>query len=180
MRYLVLSDVHGNLEALRAVLAHAARKRRDGILFLGDAVGYGGAPNQVVERLRKLGRMVTSVRGNHDRVSLDLSQGGHFFNAQARRAASWTGDMLTAANRRYLESIPVPTNSVTGTKHFYSFDRGDAHFTCLYVPSVIRLLCTNQAMCIAGRALLCGRRLRGCWCVAYNNGKTHLRSSHKS
>jgi predicted phosphodiesterase len=107
VRYLVLSDIHGNLEALRAVLAHAARKRRDGILFLGDAVGYGGAPNQVVERLRKLRGAVTAVRGNHDRVSLDLSQGGYYFNAHARRAASWTGDMLTTANRRYLENIPI-------------------------------------------------------------------------
>ena len=57
MRYLILSDVHANLEAMRAVMAHAARKRRDGVLFLGDAVGYGAAPNQVVERLRMMGNL---------------------------------------------------------------------------------------------------------------------------
>uniref|UniRef100_A0A7V2EF13 Metallophosphatase family protein n=1 Tax=Thermoanaerobaculum aquaticum TaxID=1312852 RepID=A0A7V2EF13_9BACT len=53
MRYVIFSDVHANIEALAAVLAHAARKRKDAWVFLGDAVGYGAAPNQVVERLRR-------------------------------------------------------------------------------------------------------------------------------
>ena len=88
MKYLVLSDIHGNLEALRAVLAHAARKRRDAVLFLGDAVGYGAAPNQVVERMRDLGGTMIAVRGNHDRVVLDPGQGAVFFNSHARRAAA--------------------------------------------------------------------------------------------
>ncbi len=112
MRYLVLSDIHGNLEALRAVLAHASRKRRDAVLFLGDAVGYGGAPNQVVERLRSLGNNVISVRGNHDRVVLYPEQGAVFFNSHARRAAAWSGGVLTAANRRYLEAIPLGPRTV--------------------------------------------------------------------
>ena len=106
MRYLVISDIHGNLEAFRAVLAHAARKRRDAVLFLGDAVGYGAAPNQVIERLRRMGAAVISVRGNHDRVVLDPGEGAVFFNPHARRAALWTAEALTAGNRRYLETLP--------------------------------------------------------------------------
>jgi predicted phosphodiesterase len=107
VRYLIISDIHGNLEALRAVLAHAARKRRDAVLFLGDAVGYGAAPNQVVERLRAMGRKLHSVRGNHDRVVLDPEEGSAFFNAHARSAAFWTAEVLTPANRRFLENLPV-------------------------------------------------------------------------
>jgi putative phosphoesterase len=107
VRYLVISDIHGNLEAFRAVLAHAARKRRDAVLFLGDAVGYGGAPNQVIERLRAIGSKVIAVRGNHDRVVLDPEQGAVFFNAHARRAALWSAEVLTVANHRYLESLPA-------------------------------------------------------------------------
>ncbi|OFV82226.1 MAG: hypothetical protein A2Y78_00625 [Acidobacteria bacterium RBG_13_68_16] len=107
MRYLIISDLHGNLEAFRAVLAHAARKRRDAVLFLGDAVGYGAAPNQVIERLRAMGHKVVSVRGNHDRVVLDPEEGSVFFNAHARRAAFWTAEVLTPANRRFLENLPV-------------------------------------------------------------------------
>ncbi len=107
MKYLVISDIHGNLEALRSVLAHAARKRRDAVLFLGDAVGYGAAPNQVVERLRHMGNKVYGVRGNHDRVVLDPEQGAVFFNPHARHAAAWSAEVLTPANRRYLEALPV-------------------------------------------------------------------------
>ena len=112
MRYLILSDVHSNLEAMRAVMAHASRKRRDGVLFLGDAVGYGAAPNQVVERLRMMGNVVRSVRGNHDRVVLDPTQGAVFFNNHARRAAAWTAELLTGANQRWLESLPVGPREV--------------------------------------------------------------------
>ena len=107
MRYLIISDIHGNLEAMRAVFAHAARKRRDAVLFLGDAVGYGASPNQVCERLRSLGNGMLAVRGNHDRVVLDVRQGAIFFNSHARQAAAWSSEVLTPANRRFLEAIPV-------------------------------------------------------------------------
>ncbi len=107
MRFLVISDIHANLEALRAVLAHAARKRRDAVLFLGDAVGYGASPNQVIERLRSFRTPVFAVRGNHDRVTLDPSQGAFFFNSNARRAAAWSAEVLTGPNRRYLERLEV-------------------------------------------------------------------------
>jgi predicted phosphodiesterase len=106
VRYLIISDIHANLEAFRAVLSHAARKKRDGVLFLGDAVGYGAAPNQVIERLRMMGGLVKAVRGNHDRVVLDPELGAAFFNSHARRAATWTTEVLTPANLRYLEALP--------------------------------------------------------------------------
>jgi predicted phosphodiesterase len=106
MRYLIISDIHANGEAFRAVLAHAARKRRAKVLFLGDAVGYGASPNQVIERLRAIGPSLVSVRGNHDRVVLDPEQGAMFFNAHARRAALWTAETLTPANRRFIEALP--------------------------------------------------------------------------
>lgn len=105
MRYVIFSDIHGNIEALSSVLAHAGRKRKDGWVFLGDAVGYGPAPNQVIERLRRLrGRMV-SIRGNHDRVVLDPSSGIEFFNDNAKLAARWTSLVLQPANRRWLLSL---------------------------------------------------------------------------
>jgi predicted phosphodiesterase len=112
VRFLLLSDIHGNLEALRAVMAHAGRKRRDAVLFLGDAVGYGAAPNQVVERLRSLNAQLITVRGNHDRVVLDPDQGAELFNSHARTAALWSGDVLTPANRRFLKSLPMGPRDV--------------------------------------------------------------------
>jgi predicted phosphodiesterase len=114
VRFLILSDIHANAAALRAVLAHSARKRRDAVLFLGDAVGYGGSPNQVVERLRALKGRVIGVRGNHDRVTLDPAQGAVFFNYHARRAAEWSAQVLTTANRNYLKRLPEGPRAVGG------------------------------------------------------------------
>ncbi|HPU94084.1 MAG TPA: metallophosphoesterase family protein, partial [Candidatus Saccharicenans sp.] len=52
MRYLVFSDIHGNLEALEAVLKDARKKRIDHYLFLGDLVGYGASPNEVIQQVQ--------------------------------------------------------------------------------------------------------------------------------
>ena len=65
MRYLILSDIHANCEALSAVLAHVRRKRWDKAIVLGDVVGYGANPNQAVDMVRKLSPLV-AIRGNHD------------------------------------------------------------------------------------------------------------------
>jgi predicted phosphodiesterase len=132
VRYLVLSDVHGNLEALRAVLAHAARKRRDAVLFLGDAVGYGASPNQVVERLRGLGGRFVGVRGNHDRVVLDSRRGAVLFNTHARAAASWSAGVLTPPNRRFLENLesgPQQVDEQVTICHGSPVDEDDYLFT---------------------------------------------------
>jgi len=72
VRYLIISDIHGNWEALRGVLSHVRRKRYDQVMFLGDAVGYGASPNLVVGWLRSLGPSTVAVRGNHNAgASLD-------------------------------------------------------------------------------------------------------------
>ncbi len=105
MRALILSDIHGNLEALEAVLAaaDALHPPHDELWNLGDLVGYGGSPNQVIERIRPLETHV--VRGNHDRVCCGLSS-PHNFNPVARSAALWTRTELTAENLAWLKAVP--------------------------------------------------------------------------
>ena len=61
MRYLILSDIHANWEALQAVRARVRRKRFDRVAFLGDAVGYGASPNKVLDWLRSLGDALAAV-----------------------------------------------------------------------------------------------------------------------
>jgi len=97
MRALVLSDIHANLEALTAVLAAAGEY--DQLWNLGDIVGYGGSPNQVVNLIRPLSDVV--VRGNHDRVCCGLAS-ALGFNPVARAAAQWTQQELTAKNLKWL------------------------------------------------------------------------------
>jgi len=112
MRALILSDIHGNLEALEAVLA-AAEGQWDELWNLGDTVGYGASPNQVVERIRSLGTI--HVRGNHDRVCCGLSS-PHGFNPVAKTAALWTREHLSADNLAWLESMPQgPVAAGNGT-----------------------------------------------------------------
>ncbi len=104
MRYLVLTDIHANLEALDACLADAARHGYDQTLVLGDLVGYGPDPNEVIERVKAL-TPIAMIRGNHDKVACGLEQ-PEGFNAVARRAALWTFDVLTPANRNWLAALP--------------------------------------------------------------------------
>lgn len=105
MRHLILSDMHGNWEALNAVLRRVRRKRFDRILVLGDLVGYGAGPNQVVESIRALPGEVFAVRGNHDKVVAGIEDGENF-NPAALRAARWTTERLTATNLRYVAELP--------------------------------------------------------------------------
>jgi predicted phosphodiesterase len=101
MRALILSDIHANLEALEAVL-HAAAGQWDELWNLGDLVGYGGAPNQVIDLIRPLQTVV--VRGNHDRVCCGLTS-PNAFNPVARDAALWTRAELTQTNLEWLKEV---------------------------------------------------------------------------
>jgi len=105
MQYLILSDMHGNAEALAAVLRRVRRKRFDATLVLGDLVGYGAAPNQVVESIRDLPGPVFRVRGNHDKVVAGIEDGATF-NHAALAAARWTTEHLNAANLRFVKELP--------------------------------------------------------------------------
>jgi predicted phosphodiesterase len=112
MRYLVLSDLHSNLEALEAVLQAAEAQKHDGVLVLGDLVGYGADPNAVVDRVRAL-KPVAIVRGNHDKVAAKLDTADDF-NPMARMAVQWTRNALTPSTLDYLRDLPSGPQIVDG------------------------------------------------------------------
>ena len=103
MTYLIISDIHANLEALDAVLAAAGPY--DHALVLGDLVGYGADPNEVIERVRAL-PSATCIRGNHDKAATHLASVEHF-NHLARFAIEWTADQLTPESRQWLAELPA-------------------------------------------------------------------------
>ena len=106
MRALVVSDLHANAEALRVVMTHVRRKKFDTVVCLGDFVGYGAQPNQVLDTMRKIRAKKLYLRGNHDRVATGLDEGGGF-NPAAREAAVWTREHLSAPNRRFLAGLTI-------------------------------------------------------------------------
>jgi len=143
VRYLILSDIHGNWEALRGVIGHVRRKRYDRVVFLGDAVGYGASPNQVLNWLRSLGASLLVVRGNHDRVCAGLDS-AEYFNRYAREAAEWTHEHLDPRNLDFLRSLPEgPTELEPGVvichgstvdEDTYIFSGYDAHVAFEALP----------------------------------------------
>ncbi|MEO8052067.1 MAG: metallophosphoesterase family protein, partial [Acidobacteriota bacterium] len=107
MPFLILSDIHANLEALEAVLDDA-RGRYDRVLCLGDLVGYGADPNAIAEWARE--NVAVTIRGNHDRASavqdsaaLDAIEN---FNPAAQSSTHWTRRALLPENRAYLDALP--------------------------------------------------------------------------
>src|SRR5438876_6061945 len=102
VRVLLLSDIHSNLVALEAVLS--ACPDADAVWCLGDIVGYGPRPNEVIARLASLG--AASVAGNHDLAALGKLD-THEFNPGAANAARWTQQVLDASSRAYLANLPT-------------------------------------------------------------------------
>jgi predicted phosphodiesterase len=101
MRCAIISDIHGNLDALEAVLADAGRV--DEIWCLGDLVGYGPQPNECVDLLRR--RAAICIAGNHDWAAIGRMDTVEF-NPEAGEAARWTAERLTEAHHRYLGDLP--------------------------------------------------------------------------
>jgi diadenosine tetraphosphatase ApaH/serine/threonine PP2A family protein phosphatase len=108
MRYLIIADIHANIEALTTVLD--AEPHVEQVLVLGDLVGYGAAPNEVVDRIRAL-EPVAVIRGNHDKAACGIEDGSNF-NQVARVAAIWTFDTLTPENRQYLKELPAGPEAI--------------------------------------------------------------------
>lgn len=110
MLYAVISDIHGNLEALNVVLADIQSYGCDATLCLGDIVGYGADPNECVrlvfEQCQPLGETgVPIVKGNHDEAVTSGDARG--FNTTAAFAAQWSRKVLEPVNFDLIENLPL-------------------------------------------------------------------------
>jgi predicted phosphodiesterase len=103
MRYAIICDVHGNLEAFQVVLAEIERLKVDRIFHLGDVVGYNSNPNECIELMISKG--ITSIMGNHDAAACGLDD-PLWFNSAAKQAVIWTRNRLEPKCRDYLRSLP--------------------------------------------------------------------------
>ena len=110
VRLAFISDIHGNLPALEAALADIARRDVNATYHLGDLVGYGPWPNEVIERIRADG--IAGIAGNYDTTvalghpSCGCQHDDPRHKALSAESYSWTRDHVTVANRQYLASLP--------------------------------------------------------------------------
>lgn len=104
MKTVFISDVHGNLEALDAVLDAIKGERTDRIVFLGDAVGYGANPNECIEKIESIS--IVAIAGNHDRVAAGM-ESENSFNEFAQTAIRWTRRILTPSSLRFLQGLQL-------------------------------------------------------------------------
>ena len=104
MRALILSDIHSNLDALEAVLAHAAEQGGfDCVWCLGDMVGYGPDPSPCLHRLREYN--LVAVAGNHDYAAAGIIDAADF-NGAAYQAIRWTSEQLDGKEKNFLAGLP--------------------------------------------------------------------------
>jgi predicted phosphodiesterase len=127
VRYLILSDLHANWEALQAVLARA-RPPYDRILCCGDVVGYGADPDPVTEWVRS--NVSSIVRGNHDKACAGLED-LETFNPIARESAVWTQAVIKPGNMSYLRDLGKGPERIDGFEivHGSPLDEDEYLFT---------------------------------------------------
>jgi len=105
MKLALLADIHANIEALDACIAHAQEQGATGFVVLGDLVGYGADPGAVLERVQGLGdRLLAIVQGNHDSAAAGRPE---VMNDEAAFAIAWTARQLSNAQRDYLAALPL-------------------------------------------------------------------------
>ena len=105
MRYALISDIHGNLEALEAVLLDIKKERIDAIYCLGDIVGYYPEPEKCVNLVMKNAK--SAITGNHDYAAIGRIDIHNTFTRYACIAMEWTQKHLSRASIAYLADLPL-------------------------------------------------------------------------
>jgi diadenosine tetraphosphatase ApaH/serine/threonine PP2A family protein phosphatase len=151
LRFCIFSDVHGNLEALQAVLADAEREGGELVrIFLGDAVGYGPNPNECVELIRDV--VEFSLIGNHDEAAIsntDISN----FNPYAKSAILWTRETLSEENKELLRQLPYRVDRARYTfVHATPCQPDRWHYMFTLHDARVNFFCFETQVCFVGHS----------------------------
>lgn len=149
MRIALMTDIHGNREALSACLDHAGRHRVDRYVFLGDYVGYGADPAWVVETvMARVDDGAVAVLGNHDSA---VAVADERMNPVAAQAIAWTRTRLSPAHAAFLSTLPlVVEDGARLYVHASAHASGDwPYVTDLYAAS-------HSLMATSAQATFCG------------------------
>lgn len=144
MKYLVFSDIHSNLEAFKKMISIAKKNSIDKYLFLGDLVGYGPNPNEVITLFREL-EVVHSISGNHDRVVSNL-ESSSLFNPVAALSAEWSKAQISDDNREFLKNLkkgPSIIDHFITTCHGSTFDEDYYVFSMFEAIEAFKFMTTS-------------------------------------
>jgi predicted phosphodiesterase len=154
LRILLLSDIHSNLEALEACLA--AAPAHDAVANLGDVVGYGANPNEVIARARDLGGWF--VRGNHDKVVAGIDKVENF-NPIAGVAALWNRDQLTHDNLAWVGALPkgpILSDQLPGIQFVHGAPDDEDHYVVTTEDAARQLVQSNTRVTCFGHTHIQG------------------------
>ena len=149
MRYLIFTDIHGNLEAFIAFLKFSQKHKIDHYLFLGDLVGYGASPNDIIQKIRTL-KPISVIRGNHDKAVCDINN-VQTFNPIAASAIHWTRQEISKKNINYLCRLkmgPLIINDEITICHGAPFD--EDHYIFGEFDAAEAFLHTKTPLCFFG------------------------------
>ncbi len=148
----VISDIHGNLHALNAVLEELEDAQVDMIICCGDVVGYGARPNECVDTMRRL--EIPTIAGNHDHAALLLTDITNF-NEIAKTAVLWTKKVLTEDNMQWLRELPL-TLKDTANDIFYVHasprEPGEWHYILTMGEARTNFNYFNEQICFIGHS----------------------------
>ena len=148
--HAIVSDIHGNYEALETVLADIAKHRPSSMVCLGDFVGYGASPNECIDRLRPM--IEHAVAGNHDLAAcgrLKLT----YFNHNAALAATWTETTLRPENLEYLRALPFSVKwRETLLVHASPAQPEDWHYVLSPVEAEEEMAAYEEPVCFIGHS----------------------------
>jgi putative phosphoesterase len=144
MKYLIFSDIHSNLEAFEKMLSLKKVQEVDKILFLGDLVGYGADPNEIINIFKKL-ENVYSIRGNHDKVISEL-ESSSLFNPVAAFSAEWSKLHLSPENKQFLVDLkkgPLVVDRFITICHGSTFDEDYYVFSMFEAVESLKFMRTS-------------------------------------
>lgn len=148
MKIAIISDIHGNLEALTEVAAYLDLHPVDALYCLGDVIGYGANPNECCELLRR--RNAVSVLGNHDAALWD-DEMLTYFSPLAAAAMRWTRSAMHEEEKTYLRSLPLVFSADDSTFVHSSLDSpADFPYLLSANDARINLQLSTTSMCWIG------------------------------
>jgi len=152
MRLAIISDIHANFEALEAVFGDIDAQKVDEVVCLGDIVGYGPAPDECIQLVRK--RCPLVLQGNHDAAAVGQLSTNHF-NIHAKIAIEWTVDNLTDEGTAFLSQLPL-TASREGASlvHATPYEPGMWYYITSLEEAAFNFQFFDMAHCFIGHTHL--------------------------